>query len=125
MRAPTLWEWRSIVVAAVAIVVLWPSGGSKSLAVTFVNWVVDPAGRLPVLPPQLPLGAGDDPQAVEARDAVVREYDALYARGGWTRWRLQLKVADQPIRPAVVRQLLTAAAVVLAAITWRVAARRE
>ena len=111
--------------AAVAIVVLWPPADGKSLAVTFVNWVVDPGGRLPVLPPQLPLGAGDDPEAVEARDAVVREYDARHAQGGWTRWRLQLKVADQPIRPAVMRQLLTAAAVVLAAVTWRVAARRE
>ena len=111
--------------AAVAIVVLWPPGDGKSLAVTFVNWVVDPGGRLPVLPPQLPLGAGDDPEAVETRDAVVREYDALDARGGVTRWRLQLKVADQPIRPSTMRQLLTAAAVVLAALTWRVAARRE
>ena len=125
MRAPTPWEWRSLVVAAVAIVVLWPPADGKSLGVTFVNWVVDPAGRLPVLPAQLPFGTGDDPEAVEARDAVVREYDALHRQGGWTRWRLDLKVAGEPIRPSTMRQLLTVAAVFVAAATWRVAARKN
>ena len=95
----------------------------RSLAVTFVNWAVDPAGRLPTLPQQLPLGAGDDPEAVEARDAVVRDYDALYARGGMTRRRMDLKVAGEPLRPSTMRQLLMAAAVILAAVTWRVATR--
>lgn len=122
MRAPTPWQWRSILMAALAIVVLWPPADGRSLAVAFVNRAVDPAGRLPVLPSQLPLGAGDDPAAVEARDAIVRRYDALYAEGGWTRRRLQLKVAGEPLAPSTMRQLLSAAAVILAAVTWRVAA---
>ena len=59
----------------------------------FVNWVVDPRGELPVLPPQLELGLGDDPDAVAEHDAVTQHYDMLYSRGGWTRRRLELKVA--------------------------------
>ena len=90
---------------------------------TFVNWVVDPAGELPILPSQLPLGQGDDPEAVEARDSVVRQYDAMSAKGGWMRRRLGLKVAGEPLRPATMRQLLMGAAVILALVTWRVAAR--
>jgi hypothetical protein len=122
VHAPTPWQWRSILTAALAIVVLWPPAEGRSLGVMFVNWAADPAGELPVLPPQLPMGAGDDPYAVERRDDLVRRYDALWAEGGWTRRRLQLKVAREPLAPSTLRQLLLAAAVVLAAITWRVAA---
>lgn len=125
MRAPTPWQWRSIVGAALLVVMMWPPVDGKSLAVTFVNWAVDPTGHLPVLPPQLPLGQGDDFDAVEAHDAIVRHYDELYNNGGWTRRRLVLKLASEPIRPSTMRQLLMAAAVVLAAVTWRVAARKQ
>ncbi len=125
MRAPTPWQWRSIVGAALLVVMMWPPVDGKSLAVTFVNWAVDPTGHLPVLPPQLPLGQGDDFDAVEAHDAIVRQYDELYNKGGWTRRRLVLKLASEPIRPSTMRQLLMAAAVVLAAVTWRVAARKQ
>ena len=125
MRAPAPWQWRSLLVAALAVVVLWPPGDGKSLGVTFVNWAVDPTGRLPVLPKQLPLGTGDEPDAVEARDAVVREYDRSYAEGGWTRWRMALKTAGEPVRPSTMRQLLMGAAVVIAAVAWRVAAREQ
>lgn len=103
---------------------MWPPANGKSLAVTFVNWAADPTGQLPALPPQLPLGRGDDFDAVEAHDAVVRQFDELYKKGGLTRRRLQLKVAGEPIRPSTMRQMLMAAAVVLAAVTWRVAARK-
>lgn len=125
MRAPPPWQWRSLLVAALAVVVLWPPADGRSLGVTFVNWVVDPTGQLPVLPRQLPPGRGDDPGAVEARDAVVRDYDRLYAKGGWTRRRLALKTAGEPLRPSTMRQLLTGAAVVIAAVAWRVAARER
>lgn len=123
MQAPAPWQWRSLLVAALAVVVLWPPADGTSLGTMFVNWAVDPAGRLPVLPRQLPLGSGDDPDAVEARDAVVRQYDRLYAEGGWTRRRMALKTASDPLRPSTMRQLLTGAAVVIAAVAWRVAAR--
>lgn len=112
-------RWWLILIAALVIVAWWPPEGGKSLAITFVNWAVDPGGRLPVLPSQLPLGLGDDPAAVELRDAMVREYDARYAEGGWTRRRLALKVAGDPIRPPLMRQLLTAAAVGLVMLAWR------
>jgi hypothetical protein len=125
VRAPTAWQWRLLLAAALAIVVLWPPAEGRSLAVAFVNWAVDPTGRLPVLPPQLPLGSGDDPDKVEARDALVREYDAALARGGWTRTRLALKVAREPLEPTLMRQLLTVAGVVLAATVWRVASGRS
>jgi hypothetical protein len=52
-------------------------------------------------------------------------YDILSAQGGWTRRRLELRVAGDSLRPSLMRQLLVAAAVVLAAVTWRVAARKE
>lgn len=125
MRAPAPWQWRSLLVAALAVVVLWPPADGKSLGVMFVNWVVDPTGRLPVLPRQLPLGRGDEPDAVEAHDATVREYDRRYAEGGWTRQRMALKTAGEPLRPSTMRQLLMGAAVVIAAVAWRVAARER
>jgi hypothetical protein len=125
MRAPRPRHWWALLAAAITIVMLWPPADGKSLAVTLVNWAVDPAGTLPVLPEQLPIGAGDDPIAVEVRDALVRDYDARYAEGGWTRRRLALKVAGEPLAPAVMRQLLTAAAVILVAVAWRIAGRRD
>ena len=64
MRTPTPWHWWSIVVAALAIVVMWPPADGKSLAVTFVNWAVDPTDQLPVLPPQLPLAPSIAPELV-------------------------------------------------------------
>ena len=124
-QAPAPWQWRVLLAAALGVVALWPPDGGKSLATTFVNWAVDPADRLPVLPAQLPLGLGDDPERVEARDSMVRAYDALYGQGGWARRRLALKVADDPVRPAVMRPVLSAAAVVLVMIAWRIAARRR
>ena len=87
-----------------------PPNGDKSLIAKCVNWAVDPAGDLPVLPPQLGYGVGDDPQAVEERDAQVRRYDGLYNRGGWTRMRLEVKVAGDPLPRGTERQLLLALA---------------
>lgn len=124
MREPAPWQWWSLLVAALAIVFIWPPQGDKSLAVKFVNWAADPAGTLPVLPDQLPLGSGDDPEAVNVRDAMVQRYDAAYNQGGWLRRRLQWKVAEDPLAPATARQLLTAAAIVTALLAWRVAARK-
>jgi hypothetical protein len=105
-------RWWLVLVVALVVICLWPPERDRSLAAKFVNWAVDPRDVLPVLPPQLGFGVGDDPQAVEERDALVRRYDALYNRGGLTRLRLQLKVADDPLSPATERQLLLAAAAV-------------
>ena len=65
------------------------------------------------------LGLGDDPDAVAAHDEQTQHYDALYLKGGWTRRRLELKVAGDPINPSTERQLLIAVGVVTAFLVWR------
>ncbi len=123
MTSRSSFQWWLLLGVALAVVLAWPPHDGKSLAVTFVNWVVDPQDALPGLPAQLPLGLGDDPVAVDAHDSEVRQYDALYDRGGWTRRRLELKTAGEPFDPAIERQILTALAVLVAflamRLTWR------
>lgn len=122
---PTNAQWWLLVAIALFIVVAWPPRDDKSLAVKFVNWVVDPRNELPVLPRPLALGLGDDPDAVEAHDSQVRQYDAIYLRGGWSRRRLELKVANDPFDPATTRQVLLAIGVVTAFLAWRLGAGRN
>jgi hypothetical protein len=112
-------QWWLLVIVAVLIVFAWPPRDGKSLAVSFVNWAVDPWNELPVLPPQLSRGLGDDPAAVEEHDRQVQQYDALYLKGGWTRTRLELKVARDPFNPATTRQVLTMVGVITALVVWR------
>ena len=118
-------QWWLVVIVALFVVCAWPPGDDKSLAVKFVNWAVDPRGELPILPDQLALGRGDDPDAVFARDLQVQQYDALYLKGGWTRKRLELKVARDPLNPATERQLLVGLAVVTALVVWRIGGRKD
>ena len=125
MWRPNNVQWWLLVVVALCIVFVWPPSGDQSLAVKFVNWAVDPTGALPILPDQLALGQGDDPDAVSARDLQVQQYDALYLKGGWTRRRLELKVARDPFNPATERQLLVGLAVVTALLAWRLGAVRN
>jgi len=49
----------------------------------------------------------------------VQRYDALYVKGGWTRKRLELKIATDPLNPATVRQVLTALGVLEVFLFWR------
>jgi hypothetical protein len=119
MWHPNKFQWWLLVVVALFIVFVWPPSDDKSLAVKFVNWAVDPRDALPILPDQLVLGRGDDPDAVNARDRQVQQYDALYLKGGWTRRRLELKVARDPFNPSTERQLLIGLAVVTAFLAWR------
>jgi hypothetical protein len=46
-------------------------------------------------------------------------YDELYEKGGWTRRRLQLKVATDPFNAATERQLLVAFGVLAGFLVWR------
>ena len=69
--------WWTLLIITLAIVAAWPPETGRSLAVKVLNWAVDPDDRLPVLPPQLGYGVGDDPAIVEARDAEVRR--AIFA----------------------------------------------
>jgi hypothetical protein len=116
---PTTTRWWIVLAVALFVIGAWRPENDKSLFVKFLNWAVDPGGKLPVLPPQLGYGVGDDPQAVEERDAQVRRYDELYNQGGWTRTRLELKVADDPLNPSTERQLLLAVAAVAVFSVWR------
>jgi len=125
MWRPTRFQWWFLVVVALLVVVAWPPRDDKSLAIKLVNWGVDPWDELPVLPDQLPLGAGDDPEAVSIRDIQTQQYDALYQKGGWTRTRLELKVAEDPLDPSTERQVLTGVAVVAAFLAWRWGAMKE
>jgi hypothetical protein len=119
MLKPTNLQWWLLVIVALLVVFVWPPSGDKSLAVKFVNWAVDPADALPVLPDQLALGLGDDPDAVYEHDLRTQQYDGLYLKGGWTRRRLHLKVARDPLNPSTERQLLTGIAVMAAFLVWR------
>jgi hypothetical protein len=119
---PTNLQWWILVIVALLVVFVWPPSGDKSLAVKLVNWAVDPENALPVLPDQLALGMGDDPDAVYANDLRTQQYDALYLKGGWTRRRLLLKVAGDPLNPSTERQLLTGI-VMTAFLVWRFGGR--
>ena len=123
MWQPNSVQWWMLVVVSVFIVAAWPPSDGRSLAAKFVNWAVDPRNQLPTLPDQLALGAGDDPDAVNARDMQVQQYDALYLKGGWTRKRLELKVAGDPFDPGTERQLLSVLAVLAALTVWRLGGR--
>jgi hypothetical protein len=123
MWQPNNVQWWCLIIVALLIAFVWPPQDDKSLAVKFVNWVVDPGDELPTLPDQLALGAGDDPDAVSAHDLQTQQYDALYLKGGWTRRRLELKVARDPLNPATERQMLTIIAVVTGFVAWRLGGR--
>jgi hypothetical protein len=124
MRHPDNFHWWLLVVLSVLIVSAWPPRDDKSLAAKLVNWAVDPANALPTLPDQLALGQGDDPDKVYERDLLVQQYDALYLKGGWTRRRLELKVAGDPFDPGTTRQVLSVVAVVSGLLVWRLGGRK-
>jgi hypothetical protein len=121
---PSNAQWWTLVAIALLGVLVWPPQGDRSLAVKFVNRVVDPRNELPVLPGPLPIGQEDDLDAVNLHDQHTRKYEELYAKGGWTRMRLVLKVARDPFEPGTERQMLALVGVVTALVVWRLAARR-
>jgi len=112
-----------LVAFAVLLVCIWPPQDDRSLAVKLLNWTVDPRDELPVLPGPFALGAGDDPDAVAEHDAQVQAYDILYAKGGWTRRRLEWKVARDPFNAATERQIILALGIVTAFLFWRTSRR--
>jgi hypothetical protein len=125
MWQPGTGQWWVLLIVTLLIVGLWPPSSDPSLAVKFVNWVVDPRDHLPTLPGPLAFGQGDDPEVVNAHDLQTRMYDELYAQGGWMRTRLELKVARDPFNPSTERQLLVAVGAVTAFVVWRFSARAE
>ena len=119
MWQPNNRQWWVLVVAALFIVFAWPPNDDKSLAAKFVNWAVDPKGELPVMPPPFSFANGDDPGAVMEHDTQALNYGLLYLKGGWTRRRLRLKVADDPFNASTERQLLVAFGVATVFLVWR------
>ena len=121
---PAMWQltrtqWWSLLATAVLLVAAWPPADDRSLLLTLVNWAVDPRDRLPTLPGPLRLGEGDDPAIVDEHDLQTRMYDELYAKGGWTRLRLELKVARDPLAPYPERHLLVIAGVIAGFVILR------
>jgi hypothetical protein len=111
--------WGVLFATTLVIVAAWPPAEGRSLIVKTLNWVVDPADTLPVLPPQLGYGLSDDVHAVEMRDAIVRRYDELYNSSALTRTRLEWKVARDPFDPVTERQLLLIVGVVVGFLVFR------
>jgi hypothetical protein len=109
---------------AVFIVVAWPPGQDRSLAVKAVNWLADPANTLPTLPGPLAPGLDDDADAVTAHDTEMAEYDRLFASSAMMRIRLTLKVAADPFNPSTERQILTVLAILTGLGIWQHSARR-
>ncbi|MGE0448179.1 MAG: hypothetical protein AB7Q29_01200 [Vicinamibacterales bacterium] len=109
----------ALLAVALIVIVLWPPLNDRSLAVKLTNWAADPSDSLPILPPQFAVGEGDNYEAVEARDAIVRHYDQMYRQGGLMRARLEMKVATDPFNPSTERQLLLVFAAVAAFLVWR------
>lgn len=119
MRRPTDRAWWLLLAIALVVITAWPPDGDRSLALKLTTLVVDPSDSLPILPPELTGGYGDDVRLVEIRDAMVRRYDEAYNRGGLTRLRMRLKVATDPFLPSTERQLLLVVGVVGAFLVWR------
>ena len=122
---PSNAQWWVLVTVAAFVVVAWPSDNDRSLALKLTNWAVDPKDELPILPGPFALGQGDDVHSVESHDLQTRMYDELYNRGGWTRTRLELKVANDPFNPATERQILTGIVVLTAFLVWRFGAPKN
>ena len=125
MWRPNNFQWWFLVIASSLIVFAWPPAGDKSLAAKFVNWAVDPRDELPVLPRPLAPGESHDPDAALAYDLQSQAYYLLHLKGGWTRKRLELKVARDPFNPATERQVLAAIGVLVVLLTWRWGGRRK
>ena len=122
---PTNAQWWILLIVALLLVAAWPSADDRSLALKLVNWAVDPGDRLPILPGPFEAGQGDDLETVNAHDLQTRMYDELYDKGGWTRLRLELKVAGDPFDPGTERQVLAVIAVVAVFVVWRFGGRKR
>jgi hypothetical protein len=113
-------------VVAAALVLLWPSANDRSLAAKAVNFVADPRGTLPVLPPPIPLGAGDNADVVIAHDEQEAAYYDAYDGSALTRFRMRMRDWTMPLAPGTTRQILIAVAVLGLLLVWRLdASKRE
>ena len=119
MWQPNRAQWRVIWLTALVLILAWPPDEDRSLGVKAVRWLADPAHTLPSLPAPLPMGLGDDGDAVAAHDAQEAEYYRLVESSRLIRTRIRLKEAEDPLTPSTARQLLTGAAVLAVLGVWR------
>jgi hypothetical protein len=119
MWQPSRAQWAMICPVAILVVLAWPPDRGRSLGMKAANWVVDPAGALPVFPPPLPMGLDDDGDAVAAHDALETAYYQRRDSSALTRWRIAIKEMRDPLDPQTERQVLVALAVVAALAVWR------
>lgn len=125
MWRPNTTQWRLIWGLAAVIVLFWPAQGSRSLAIKAINWIADPTGKLPRLPPAFSLEDGEDPVAVNAHDSQEADYNRAYASSGFVRLRLRLRDLEDPFEPSTQQQILVAFAVLGALLIWRLGSRPE
>ena len=119
MWQPNRTQWAIIWPIAIVFILGWPPAEGRSLMVKLTNWAVDPANTLPALPDALPMGLDDNGDAVAAHDAELTEYYQRHDSTPLTRWRMDMKTAEDPFDPATERQLLVGVAVVGALLVWR------
>ena len=123
MWSPNRRQWLLIWIAAVILILAWPPREGQSLAVKTVRWLADPRGDLPSFPEPLPMGVGDDGDAVAEHDLKIQEYYEFVEASSTNRLRLRLKDAEEPLEPATERQLLTAFGILAALGLWRLNGR--
>jgi hypothetical protein len=106
-------------IVAAAVVFLWPSANDSSLALKLAHFAVDPSGRLPVFPPPLPMGLGDDADAVTEHDREEATYYDALDSSRLTRVRMAIRDWNDPLEVGTQRQALIALIVLGALLLWR------
>ena len=119
MAQPNKRQWRVIWVVTAVLLLFWPLAGAHSLAAKALNFAADPLSNLPVLPPPLPMGLGDNADAVIQYDQAVSEYYDAWDSSVWIRLRIRMRDWRDPLDPTTERQMLVAFAVLGALLTWR------
>ena len=117
--------WPLVAALVAALAVLWPLDRGRSLAVKTINWLADPRGELPRRPSPLAIGVDDDADVVTAHDTEEHAYEAMYRESWWSRARLRLRDAEDPLDPSTERPLLIAAAALIAAMKSSVFSRQS
>ena len=110
---------------AILIILAWPPPEGGSLALKAVHWLADPSNTLPAQPDPLPMGLGDDGDAVAEHDRRMQQFYEFQDASAMNRMRLQLKTAGEPLDPGTERQLLVGVGILAALAIWRLNGRAE
>jgi hypothetical protein len=123
MWQPNRAQWRIIWMVAVLLILAWPPREGGSLALKAVRSLADPQNTLPAMPNPLPMGLGDDGDAVAEHDRQLQEYFEFADASAMNRLRLRMKNAEEPLSPGTERQLLTGVTVLAALLVWKLNGR--